>query len=162
MARRILLALLLSVTATACLHADDTVWGTGLVVTTTDGQKLAYPLDDKPKVTFSGRNLVLTTGSTEITLSREKVRAFSYEKIPVSGINAIPETICDARFLPDGTLHVSGCDRDSRIEIFGVDGILLCTMNADSKGNADMSASDLPAGIYLVKAGDVSYKIMKR
>ena len=44
----------------------------------------------------------------------------------------------------------------------GVDGILLCTMNADSKGNADMSASDLPAGIYLVKAGDVSYKIMKR
>ena len=55
-----------------------------------------------------------------------------------------------------------GCDPYALVELFDVDGILLATIKADDNGNANFGASSLTDGVYLVKIGSVSYKILKK
>ena len=163
MIRKILLplALLLAVPVTDLL-AQDTILKMGLTVTTVDGRELAYPLDQTPRITFSGDKLVLTTATTEISLLRKDVKTFSYGDIPVAGVDMPTTNICNATFLSNGTLHVVGCDPYVLVELFDVDGILLATIKADDNGNANFGASSLTDGVYLVKIGSVSYKILKK
>lgn len=163
MIRKFLCAFLLLIpTGTHMLAQEETVWGTGLVVNTTDGRKLVYPLDQKPKVTFSDTGLILTTSSTEITLPRENVKTFSYDRVPLSGIDAPATDICAAQFPADGTLYVAGCEPGAPVNVFSVEGVLLYSVTADDRGSASIAAKNLGTGIYLVKAGDMSYKILKR
>ena len=69
MIRKILLplALLLAVPVTDLL-AQDTILKMGLTVTTVDGRELAYPLDQTPRITFSGDKLVLTTATKDLLI----------------------------------------------------------------------------------------------
>ena len=154
--------LLLIPTGTHMLAQEETVWGTGLVVNTTDGRKLVYPLDQKPKVTFSDTGLILTTSSTEIVLPRENVKTLSYDRIPLSGIDAPATDICSAQFLTDGTLYVTGCEPGASVKVFNVEGVSLYSVIADDKGSVNIAAKNLGTGIYIVKAGEMSYKILKR
>ena len=163
MIRKFLCAFLLLIpTGTHMLAQEETVWGTGLVVNTTDGRKLVYPLDQKPKVIFSDTGLILTTSSTEIVLPRENVTTFSYDRIPIAGIDAPATDLCSAQFLTDGTLYVTGCEPGAPVNVFSVEGVLLYSVIADDSGSASIAAKNLGTGIYLVKAGDMSYKILKR
>jgi len=56
----------------------------------------------------------------------------------------------------------TGCAPKSAIRIHSIGGQLVDTQWADENGRAEVSISGLTAGIYIVKADNVTIKIAKR
>ena len=57
--------------------ADEAI--NSLVVWAKDGTKVAYALADKPKVTFTGTDLVITSNGIEVNYALENMVRFTYE-----------------------------------------------------------------------------------
>ena len=64
--------------------ADETI--NSLVVWAKDGTKVAYALADKPKVTFTGTDLVITSNGIEVNYALENMVRFTYEDFSQTGI----------------------------------------------------------------------------
>ena len=90
----------------------------------------------------------------------EKVRRYTYESV-ASGIDEV-KTV-RAAFSRDGeTLTLAGLKPGTAIYLYNVAGQLLRTIDSGTQPEVVVSVSQLPAGVYVVKANDVTYKITKR
>ena len=150
------LVFLLSLTVSVAAHADDRV----LKVWQSDGQVLAISLADEPRTTYSDGNLIITSAKSTVTLPLEKVRRYTYE----SAASGIDETkTVRAAFSKDGeTLTLTGLKPGTAIYLYNVAGQLLRTINSGDQPKVVVSVSHLPAGVYVVKSNDVTYKITTR
>ena len=152
--RKILFLLVLAVTVAA--QADDRV----LKVWQADGQVLTISLADEPRTTYSDGNLIITSSKSSVTLPLEKVRRYTYESA-ASGIDEAKAV--RATFSRDGeTLTLTGLKPGTSIYLYNVAGQLLRTIDSGTQPKVVVSVSHLPAGVYVVKANDVTYKITKR
>ena len=61
-----------------------------LVVWAKNGTKVAYALAEKPKVTFTETDLVITTNGVEVNYLLENMARFTYEKSSETGITDLP------------------------------------------------------------------------
>ena len=150
------LAFLLALTASVAAHADDRV----LKVWQSDGQVLTISLADEPRTTYSDGNLIITSAKSTVTLPLEKVRRYTYE----SAANGIDEAKpLRATFSKDGeTLTLTGLKPHTAIYLYNVAGQLLRTIDSGDKPKVFVTVSQLPYGVYVVKANDVTYKITKQ
>ena len=62
----------------------------------------------------------------------------------------------------DGTLVVSQLPKGANVCIYSLDGKLVGQLTAAYNGTFRISLATLPQGVYLVKADNTTYKIMKR
>lgn len=147
---------LLTIAVTMAAQADDRV----LKVWQSDGQVLTISLADEPRTTYSDGNLIITSSKTSVTLPLEKVRRYTYE----SAASGIDETkTVRAAFSRDGeTLTLTGLKPGTAVLLYNVAGQLLRTLDSGTQPKVVVSVSNLPAGVYVVKANDVTYKITKR
>ena len=152
--KKILFLVVLAVTVAA--QADDRV----LKVWQADGQVLTISLADEPRTTYSDGNLIITSSKTSVTLPLEKVRRYTYE----SAANGVDEVkAMRAAFSKDGeTLTLAGLKPGTAIYLYNVAGQLLRTIDSGTQSKVVVSVFNLPAGVYVVKANDVTYKITKR
>ena len=152
--RKILFLFVLAVTLAA--QANDRV----LKVWQADGQVLTISLADEPRTTYSDGNLIITSAKTSVTLPLERVLRYTYE----SAANGVDEVkAVRAAFSKDGeTLTLTGLKPGTAIYLYNVAGQLLRTINSGDQPKVVVSVSNFPAGVYVVKANDVTYKITKR
>ena len=147
---------LLAIAVTMAAQADDRV----LKVWQADGQVLTISLADEPRTTYSDGNLIITSSKTSVTLPLERVRRYTYESV-ASGIDEAKAV--HAAFSRDGeTLTLTGLKPGTAIYLYNVAGQLLRTIDSGTQPKVVVSVSNLPAGVYVVKANDVTYKITKR
>ena len=147
---------LLAIAVTMAAQADDRV----LKVWQADGQVLTISLADEPRTTYSDGNLIITSSKTSVTLPLERVRRYTYESV-ASGIDEAKAV--HAAFSRDGeTLTLTGLKPGTAIYLYNVAGQLLRTLDSGTQPEVVVSVSHLPAGVYVVKANDVTYKITKR
>ena len=150
------LALLLALATSMVAKADDRV----LKVWQSDGQVLTISLNDEPRTTYSDGNLIITSSKATVTFPLEKVRRYTYESV-ASGIDEAKAV--HAAFSRDGeTLTLAGLKPGTAIYLYNVAGQLLRTIDSGTQPEVVVSVSQLPAGVYVVKANDVTYKITKR
>lgn len=136
--------------------ADDLV----LQIWQSDGQVMTINLNDEPCTTYSEGNLVITTTTTTITFPMEKVTHYVYASVP-SGIDAVKSS--QMKLSADGeTLTLTNLKSEASVLLYNVAGLLLATVKPDAASRAVISISNLPAGVYVVKANDVTYKMTKR
>lgn len=148
----LLLAFALSVVS----KADDRV----LQIWQADGNVINIKLDESPKTKYVEGDLVITTAKSSIAYPLEKVRKYTYATI-ADGI-AVPAVMV-ASFSNDGeTLSFSGLKSGTTASLYNMSGQLLQKQTTGASGKLDISVSNQPAGIYLVKVNDVTYKITKR
>ncbi len=111
------------------------------------GAIVSYFFSDKPVVTFRDDILVLKTDkvSVEYPLSDLAELNFGDMESSVESISA------------------SGIAGDSTIRIFDMSGRNVRTIEAteNAEGNPRLLLNDLEKGIYIVRQGEVSYKIIK-
>ena len=62
----------------------------------------------------------------------------------------------------DGTLVISQLRAGAGVGVYGMDGKLVQQLKARHAGTYRLSLSSLPKGVYIVKADNITYKIMKR
>jgi hypothetical protein len=61
----------------------------------------------------------------------------------------------------DNMLVISQVKQDSFVGVYSLDGKLVRQFTPQHSGTFRLSLSELPSGLYLVKAGNTTYKITK-
>ena len=86
---------------------------------------------------------------------------FTYVKQDDSGIDELVEDPAAVTF-DGGVLVISQLKANATVGIYTTDGRLLQQLKARRSGSYRLSLSQLTPGVYIVKVGNTSYKIMKR
>jgi len=154
---------MLAAAQTTDTNSDDgnTVDRKFLVVETKDHVKTTYMLSDKPQVTFEGNNLHIVSEKADATYNLLDVLNFTYETQSVTGVSELREEPATIDY-NNGELVVSGLKANNAVSIYAMDGKLVQQQTASRGGTFRLSLSSLPQGVYIVKVGNITYKIMKR
>lgn len=141
------------------LHAADEV--ETLIILMKNGSENAFFLKDKPKVTFEGTSLKVSAATGDVSFALADVMRFTYAKKSTSGISEQVENPTGVSFEGD-VLVISQLKANTTACIYALDGKLIRQLKPQRAGTYRISLSELPSGLYLVKADNVTYKITKR
>ncbi len=150
-----ILLLLLVFSTVSVTYADDWI----LQIWQNDGNVMNINLNDEPVTTYSEGNLLIRTKNSSITYPLEKVKKYTFvSSSDIQEINGM-----GASFSQDGeTLIFRNLKENTNIEIFTVSGQVVKKINNGKHSKATVSVSNLPIGVYVVKANDLTFKITKR
>ena len=132
-----------------------------LVVTLKNSAETTFFLKDKPNVTFEGTDLKVVSDKETVTFALSDVLRFTYVKKDPSGID---ETVTDPTEVSyeGGVLVISQLKQGATVDVYSPDGKQVRQLKANHSGTYRLSLSELPTGLYLVKADNITYKIMKQ
>ena len=142
--------------------ADDMV--NALVVLTKDNAKHRFELGaDRPEVTFDGTDLKVTCARASLTTSFKvsDVIRFTYEKVEATSVTDARDERPDIRY-DGGAIVISDLKAGAGVAVYTADGRLVQQLKATKSGNYSLPLTQLPAGVYLVKADNVTYKITRQ
>ncbi|MBR5038608.1 MAG: T9SS type A sorting domain-containing protein [Prevotella sp.] len=131
-----------------------------LIVLTKDHVEHRFALTDKPKVTFEGKNLKVKGSKTSATFALSDVVRFTYKKIDPTGVDELKDEQTGLNF-EDGVLVITNLKANSSVGVYTLDGKPVQQLKAVRTGTFRLSLSQLPSGVYVVKAGTITYKIAK-
>lgn len=108
-----------------------------------DGTVVKYAFSEKPVATYTTAGIHLATTKVEVDYPLANLEKFTFS----NEANAID------------VLTTEGTGDD--VHIYNTNGVLLRTVK-QTDGTASFSTSDLPKGIYIIKNGSTTYKIVKK
>ena len=157
MKRHLLTTLVLFFTAVA-------VWAQNAVaIYQVDGQVATFAFTEKPVVTYSGNDLVLTTTKTSVTYPIYKLRKIDFD-ISFDDLTGIE----DARVKSDvqfsfrgGALTVRDGEPGSQVTIYNIKGVQVGQYRLDGDGNATIPTENLGKDFYVVKSSSFTFKFRK-
>ena len=132
-----------------------------LVVETKNHVKTTYMLARKPEVTFVGNSLHIVSSDADVTYDLLDVLRVTYETQSVTGVSELHEDPATIDY-EDGQLIISGIKAGAPVGIYSLDGKLVKQLTAQRSGSFRISLASLPQGMYIVKADNITYKILKR
>ena len=122
-----------------------------------------FVLADKPKVTFEGTSLKVTcenNASASYTFNLSDVVRFAYDAKSATGIDEIQDE--PAGISQEGdVLVISQVKAGAMVSVFALDGKLVRQLKPQRSGTYRLNLSELPSGLYIVKADNTTYKITK-
>ena len=134
---------------------------TQLVVWAKDGTQVAYALAEKPKVTFTETDLVITANGVEVNYTLENMARFTYEDNTSTGITNLQTD--ESTFKLDGeSLLFPALKANSTVSVYSLNGTLVFKKNVCQNGEYAFPLSNLNAGVYMVNVNGLTYKIVKR
>lgn len=154
----LLIAMLAMPTAMQAADKQNT-----LIVLTKNNVLHEFVLADKPMVTFEGTQLKVTCekASASATFNLSDVIRFTYDRKDATGIDEMTVKPAEVS-MEEGVLVISQMKANSTVNVFAMDGKLVSQLTAQRAGTYRLSLSSLPAGVYIVKADNITYKITKR
>lgn len=151
--RKLLLSFMMTVTT--CLTASATDFY--LWVTQTSGDETSWAVSEVQKITFSGSNVIVTaTDGTSATFAMSDVSKLNFQTSPTA-INSL-QVESPVRFVGDN-LQVSASE-GTAVDVYSATGALVG--KAYVNGSGQVSLSNLPKGVYMVKVGGKTSKVLKR
>ena len=131
-----------------------------LIIWKNDGSKVMYALDEHPITTFTSEGVTITTNSISVSYPIDNIQKYTYEGI-ASAI-AIPKVDNDILISQkNNEFTFSNLKEGSSIQVYSVDGLLLHSIIVAEK-NVLVSLDSYPCGVYVIKANNVSYKVIKK
>lgn len=134
---------------------------TQLVVWAKDGTKVAYMLSEKPKITFTETDMVITANDIEVNYALENMVRFTYELNDNTAIRNIESDEVSIK-LDGESLLFSDLKANSSIAIYALNGTLVLKKTIRQDGEYAFSISNLNTGVYMVNVNSLTYKIVKR
>ena len=127
-----------------------------------DGTELTFYLDQKPQVLFQGDYLVVKTETSQTWFFMYWIQRFTYDlyEEDEDGIN-VPDGDPSGFNYKDGVILMSKLKKNAAVGIYTPDGKMLRQFTANNDGTCRLSLSTLPKGVYLIKAGNLTYKITR-
>lgn len=153
--------LLLVLLSCFCLSAMADEPKTLLVVWAKDGTQVAYALAEKPKVTFTETDLVITANGVEVNYTLENMARFTYEDNISTAITNLQTD--ESTFKLDGeTLLFPALKANSIVSVYSLNGMLVFKKTIHQNGEYAFPLSNLNTGVYMVNVNGLTYKIVKR
>lgn len=138
------------------------VGGSRLVVWLKSGEKVGYELADQPVTTFSGSKLIIQTNKVTIPYERKNVLRYTYEYIEATGIDLLPGERRVVINREGDEIIFRGLQAGSTASVYAVNGTLIEQRKASDDLPLAISLKNRPHGVYIVKAGTETIKVMKR
>ena len=132
-----------------------------LVVETKNHVLTTYMLAERPQVRFEGANLRVVSAKADVTYRLSDILRFTYEKRSVTGVSELQAEPAAVDY-EDGELVIRGLKAGAAVGVYSLDGKLVRQLTARHAGTYRLSLAALPQGVYIVKADNITYKIMKR
>lgn len=131
-----------------------------LAIWSKDGTKVAYALEEKPRLMFTESHLWVDAKKTKIAYRLDSLSHFTYESIGTTGLTSLNagETID----FKNGILLFPALSANSTVSIYALNGTPVFKKTVSTAGEYAFSLSSLGVGVYLVKVNGTTYKIMKK
>ena len=150
---------MLLLTATLSSWADSQ----RLVVWQKSGQKVYFDLNEEPETTFEDGNLVIRSSRTTVSYPLTNVLRYTYEGGTITDVGDVKMRPGEVRFLQNAEkMAFDGLQDGTILEVYTLDGVKIKTVKAQGGQRTVVSLADQAAGTYIVKAGEATYKFMKR
>ncbi len=149
-----------AVLATA-FSASALEYNHSVLVNRTDGSKLEYKFHDCPVVFVEGNNINIS-----VTMTQEKVviPMADIVNLTFNKVSGVESVIDDGRIffgITHETLEVSGLEPSARVTVYDMAGMMCVQGTCDANGCVTIAIGDLAKGIYVVNAGDKSFKFIR-
>ena len=132
-----------------------------LVVWQKSGEKVYIDLAELPETTFEDGLLVIRGSKTSVQFQLSNILRYTYEGVGSTGIEQLDgRTISISKEGDSVTLR--NLSEGSTISIYSANGTLLEERTAHSGQPLTLSVGQRPAGVYIMKAGKETIKLMKR
>ena len=133
-----------------------------LVVWQKSGEKVYFDLNEEPETTFEGTQLVIKTNTTTVYYQLENVLRYTYEGT-MTAIDGPKLKPGEVRFMQGSDqMAFDGLPDGTTLEVYSLDGKKIFTKQALGGQRTVLSLASHPAGTYIVKVGDATYKFLKR
>ena len=133
-----------------------------LVVWQKSGEKVYFDLNEEPETTFEGTQLVIKTNATTVYYQLENVLRYTYEGT-MTAIDGPKLKPGEVRFMQGSDqMAFDGLPDGTTLEVYSLDGKKIFTKQALGGQRTVLSLASQPAGTYIVKVGDATYKFLKR
>lgn len=153
----IVLAALAAATARAQGETTD-----ALVIQMTTGETATFVLDERPKITFTPGNLVITSATYTTEYPLADLQHYTFKQVLASNI-AQPETGGQPTIeQADGQIILGNLPSGTTVTVYSIGGMAISTLTATDDGRATISSAALAPGVYIIKYGDKSLKIRKQ
>ena len=160
--KRLILILTALLIGTACLQAAPSAGNARLIVWLKSGDKVSYDLADAPITTFSGSKLIIQTNQVTIPYERKDVLRYTYEDIGDTVIDLLPGERRVEMNQEGDEITFRGLQVGSTASIYAVNGTLIEQYEVNDSQPLTISLKNRPNGVYIVKAGTETIKVMKR
>lgn len=150
--------------------ATPTVWAeeptptepNAIVVYQTDGKMAVFGFVEKPMITYSNNELVISTTRTSMQFPIPLLRKLSFGTADINtGIEEMEDDVETHFSFKSGTLSIEGGKPYSQVYIFNLSGIKVGQYKLDGDGRADIPTTQLGKDIFLVKTDHFSFKFRK-
>lgn len=137
-----------------------------LIVWTSDGTYLSYPLEEHPVIMYDGySNYIIKTALMQIEYPVAYIERFTLldtaiPKVDESSSVSITPNLYEFKCLGD-VFYFSSLPPNSMIYVYGVNGRMIMCAQTSSDGVAVVDISELPKGAYIVKTNNIIHKIVK-
>ena len=130
-----------------------------MVVETAGGNEV-ITLDNLKQITFNGTtvNIEQTDGTNSSTLMGSIERIYFSDLSSISDINSNEENLVE--YLSGDEIAINS-EAGSTVAVYNLTGVQLLIRRIDAQGER-ISIAGLPQGIYIVKANEITTKIIKR
>lgn len=132
-----------------------------LVVWQKSGEKVYYQLAELPETTFENGQLVIKTTNTTVYYQLENIVRYTYE-----GVNTAIDLMSNERSVSvsneGDAVTFQNLPVGSKVMLFAANGVLLDTRLSVSGQPLTISIDQRPAGVYIVKYGSETIKLMKQ
>lgn len=134
-----------------------------IVVCQKDGTVAKFAFTEKPVVTYSGDELVMTTNKTSVQYPMNRLLKIYFDVAEVpDGIDVEVTQPEDVQFaFRDGGLVVSGGKAGAVVNLYRLNGVAAGQFRLDDNGCVTISTDHLSRGVYIMKAEQVSFKFLK-
>ena len=158
MIRNIILFVLLSaISLTAIADGGENA----IIITSKDGSTVAYALSEKPNISFSSTDLIVTTGKIQIKYLLDNFSKITYD-LPNSSVATISRPDESPFDISGNTLIFPGLKPGSSIAAYDISGKLILKQDIGEVCDYAVSIDSWGVGVYLVNVNGLTYKLMKK
>ena len=125
-----------------------------------DGSATYFEVADRPTVTFTAANLVITSSAQTVEYPLTAYRMFEFTDRTATGISST-EVTQQAVFRLGESISASGLQPGSSLTVYTSDGSLVGKTRVSQNGEATVSIGP-KKGVYIVKTSSKTFKFIKR
>ena len=119
---------------------------TALIVHQKSGGTVEFAFSEKPVVTYSDGYLIISVAEASVSYPLSNMQKFTFGELSSN----YTRIVAPKEAAPQPTY------------VYSIGGMLMRTLQPNEYGSTPANLDGLPAGIYVIKNGNTSYKITKK
>lgn len=112
-----------------------------------DGSFMCFRFTEKPQTTFEGNDVVITTDKQNLKIPFSTIKEYTF------GDDLIATDVISMQAADSGL---------GTVYVYSVNGKLIKTIGSSNNKSAEIFTKELPAGTYIIKNNNVTYKYQKQ